>query len=60
MITNALWEITCVRRYVGIPLAATHVIAALAMSWIEMADHAMVGIMKVYILKIVIIVSTCF
>lgn len=39
---NALWELTYVSRYVRTPLAATDVTVTLAMSWVEMAAHAMV------------------
>ena len=39
---NALWELTYVSRHARTPLAATHVTATLAMSWVEMAAHAMV------------------
>ncbi len=42
MMMNALLEPTCVSIHVRTLLAATHVTAILAMSWVEMAAHAMV------------------
>ena len=40
---NVLWKLTCVSIYVRTLLAATHVTATLATSWVEMAAHAMVN-----------------